>query len=58
MKKIMPLIIDECQSAFICERGLLDSVVMVNEILEEIKRKRKNGVCFKVDFEKAYDSVR
>ncbi|XP_068486340.1 uncharacterized protein [Phaseolus vulgaris] len=58
MKKIMPLIIDECQSAFIRERGLLDSVVMANEVLEEIKRKRKSGVCFKVDFEKAYDSVR
>jgi len=54
----MPLIIDECQSAFICDRGLLDSVVMANEVLEEIKRKRKSGVCFKVDFEKAYDSVR
>jgi len=58
MKKIMPLVIDECQSAFICDRGLLDSVVMANEFLEDIKRNRKSRVCFKVDFEKAYDSVR
>jgi len=36
----------------------MDSVVMANEILEEIKRKTKSGVCFKVDFEKAYDLVR
>ena len=58
MKKIMPLIIDECQSAFLCDKGLLDSVVMANEVLEEIKRNRKSGVCFKVDFKKAYDLIR
>ena len=34
MKKIMSLIIDECQSTFLCDRGLLDSVVMANEVLE------------------------
>ena len=55
MKNIMSFIIDECQSAFISGRGLLDNVVMANEILEDIKRNGKSGVCFKVDFEKAYD---
>jgi len=58
MKKVMSMIIDDCQSAFLSERGLTDSVVMVNEIFEEIKLNRRSGVCFKVDFEKAYDSVR
>jgi len=36
----------------------MDSVVMENEVLEGIRRNRRSGVCFKVDFEKAYDSVR
>jgi len=58
MKNIMPFIIDECQLAFISGRGLLDNVVMANEVLEDIKRNGKSGVCFKVDFEKTYDSVR
>jgi len=58
MKKIMPLIIDDCQSAFLSDRGLMDNVVMANEVLEETRRKTKSGVCFKVDFEKTYDSVR
>jgi len=58
MKKIMPLIIDDCQSAFLSDRGLMDTVVMVNEVLEEIRSKTKSEVCFKVDFEKAYDCVR
>jgi len=31
---------------------------MANEVLEDIKRKKKSRVCLKVDFEKAYDSVR
>jgi len=31
---------------------------MANEVLKDIKRKKKSGVCLKVDFEKAYDSVR
>jgi len=34
------------------------SVVMANEVLDEIRRNRRSGVCFKVDFEKAYDLVR
>jgi len=58
MKKVMLMIIDDCRSAFISGRGLTDSVVMANEILEEIKLNRRSGLCFKVDFEKAYDSVR
>jgi len=58
VKKIIPLIIDDYQSAFLSDRGLMNSVVMANEVLEEIRSKTKSGVCFKVDFEKAYDSVR
>ena len=30
---------------------------MASEVLEEAKKKRKNCVFFKVDYEKAYDSV-
>ncbi|XP_068472217.1 secreted RxLR effector protein 78-like [Phaseolus vulgaris] len=38
--------------------GILDSVLVANEVLKEAKRKRKSCVFFKVDYEKAYDSVR
>jgi len=58
MKEVMSDVIDDCQSAFLSNRGLLDSVVMANEVLEECTRNQRSGVCFKVDFEKAYDSVR
>jgi len=56
MKKVMPMVIDDCQSAFLSDKGLMDNVVMVNEVLEEIRRNQKSGVCFNVDFEKVYDS--
>ena len=58
IKKVLPSVIDECQSAFLKDRGMLDSVLMANEIFEDIMRNKKRGLCLKVDFEKAYDSGR
>ena len=58
IKKVLPSIIDECQSAFLKGRGMLDSVLMANEIVEDIMRNKKRGLCLEVDFEKAYDSGR
>ena len=58
IKKVLPDLIDGSQSAFIEGRGLADSVLLANEVIEDIRRRRKRGLCLKVDFEKAYDSVR
>ena len=33
-------------------------MLLANEVIEDIRRRRKRGLCLKVDFEKAYDSVR
>ena len=57
LKKVMPLIIDERQSAFIGGRHLLHSVIIANEVVEEAQRSQKPCLVFKVDYEKAYDSV-
>jgi len=57
-KAVIPMVIDENQSAFLKDRGMLESVLMANEVIEEVRRSRKSGVFFKVDFEKAYNSVR
>ena len=57
LKNVISKVIDLRQSAFLEGRGLLDSVLVANEVLEEYKRKRKSCVFFKVDYEKAYDSV-
>ena len=57
LKKVLPAVIDKCQSAFLKGRGILDSVLTANEVIEDLRRCRMSGLCFKVDFEKAYDSV-
>ena len=57
LKKVMPFIIDERQSAFIEGRHLLHSVVIANEVVEDARRGQKSCIVFKVDYEKAYDSV-
>jgi len=54
---VLPGVIDECQSTFLKERGILDSVLTANEVIEDLRRRRMSELCFKVDFEKAYDSV-
>ncbi|GJT91615.1 hypothetical protein Tco_1080460 [Tanacetum coccineum] len=50
---------DFCEaSAFITERQILDGPFIINEILNWCKRKCKKAMLFKVNFAKAYDSVR
>ncbi|GKV32816.1 hypothetical protein SLEP1_g41389 [Rubroshorea leprosula] len=55
LRKVLDKIIGEQQMAFIKGRQLLDGVIIANEVIEEVKRKKKNSFLFKVDFEKAYD---
>ena len=35
----------------------MDGVLIANETIDYVRRKKKNGLIFKVDFEKAYDNV-
>nr|GEV37686.1 RNA-directed DNA polymerase, eukaryota, reverse transcriptase zinc-binding domain protein [Tanacetum cinerariifolium] len=51
-------IVDEIQSAFVTDRQILDGPFILNEIVHWCKNKKKQSMIFKVDFEKAYDSVR
>lgn len=51
-------IVHEVQSAFIANRQILDDPFIINEVLQWCKSKKKQFMLFKVDFEKAYDSVR
>nr|GFA37391.1 RNA-directed DNA polymerase, eukaryota [Tanacetum cinerariifolium] len=46
------------QTAFVVNRQILDGPFILNEVLTWCKRKRKQAMIFKVDFAKAYDSVR
>jgi len=41
IKKVLDKAIDDSQSAFISGRELLDSILVANEVVEEIKKKKK-----------------
>jgi len=43
---------------FLKDRGMLDSVLVANKVLEDLWRNRRSDMYLKVDYEKAYDSVR
>ncbi|XP_057434667.1 uncharacterized protein LOC130727526 [Lotus japonicus] len=49
--------IDINQSAFIGGRQMMDSVLVANEVIDEEKTRKRTCLIFKVDFEKANDSV-
>lgn len=45
------------QSAYIEGRNILDGPLIINEILSWTKKVKKKVLLFKVDFDKAFDSV-
>ncbi|GKA84001.1 RNA-directed DNA polymerase, eukaryota, reverse transcriptase zinc-binding domain protein, partial [Tanacetum coccineum] len=51
-------LVSDVQSAFVAKRQILDGPFILNELFQWCKMKKKHTMIFKVDFEKAYDSVR
>ncbi|XP_058726321.1 secreted RxLR effector protein 78-like [Vicia villosa] len=45
------------QTSFVPGRSMMDGVLLVNEILDWAKKKKKGCLLLKVDFENAYDSI-
>ena len=46
LKEVLPTLIDEAQSAFLGERNILDSVMVANKIVDEVKVKKKKVLYF------------
>ncbi|GLU19134.1 hypothetical protein SLE2022_353990 [Rubroshorea leprosula] len=57
LSKVMDGLIGDQQSAFIGGRQLVDGVVIANETIDEIRRKKMRCFLFMADFEKAYDNI-
>ena len=53
IKKFVDKVIDVSQSAFLSNRGLLDNILVVNEVVDELERRKRSGVIVNLDFEKA-----
>ncbi|XP_071719220.1 uncharacterized protein [Rutidosis leptorrhynchoides] len=56
LSKVIHKVIGYEQTTFLKGRNILDSVLIANEIIDDLKRKKK-GLVFKVDFEKAFDCI-
>ncbi|GJW88814.1 RNA-directed DNA polymerase, eukaryota [Tanacetum coccineum] len=55
---VMGDIVSDVQSAFVADRQILDGPFILNDLIQWCKSKKKQAMIFKVDFEKAFDSVR
>ncbi|GJS82400.1 RNA-directed DNA polymerase, eukaryota [Tanacetum coccineum] len=58
LSSVLNNLISEVQSAFLPNRQILDGSFIINELLSWCKLKKKQAMLFKVDFAKAYDSIR
>jgi len=57
LKMVIRSVISETQTTFVKDRQILDGVLIANEVVDETRKLKKELMLFKVDFEKAYDSV-
>ncbi|XP_045797575.1 uncharacterized protein LOC123891718 [Trifolium pratense] len=57
LRQVIGSVISESQTAFVKNRQILDGILIANEVVDEARKSKKDLLLFKVDFEKAYDSV-
>ena len=57
LRKVMGIVISDARSAFVKDRQILDGILIANEVVDGAVKMNKDLLMFKVDFEKAYDSV-
>ncbi|KAL5543048.1 hypothetical protein UlMin_010758 [Ulmus minor] len=57
LREVLGETISKEQGAFVKGRQILHVALVANEVVEEYRVSGKEGVVFKVDFEKAYDHV-
>jgi len=56
-QKVVGKVVSETQTAFVQGRQIMDGLLIANEAIDEAKKLKKELLLFKVDFEKAYDSI-
>ena len=57
LRHVIFVLIDERQTTFIKDRHILHGILILNEVIEEACRSKRPVMVFKVDFQKAYDSI-
>ncbi|KAF5807675.1 putative RNA-directed DNA polymerase [Helianthus annuus] len=57
LKRVIGSVVSESQSAFLKGNFILDGPLLVNELYNCCKKRKKKVFFLKIDFEKAYDNV-
>jgi len=57
LMQVMGKVVSETQSDFVKDRQILNDILITNEVVDEARMMKKQMLMFKVDFEKAFDSV-
>ena len=57
IKRVMDKVISQSQSTFVEGRQILDVVLIANEIIDSMLRRKDCGLICKLDIEKAYDNI-
>jgi hypothetical protein len=57
LRLVIGSVVSDSQSAFIKGHRILDGILVANEVVDEARKSKKELLLFKVDFEKAYDSI-
>jgi len=57
LRSIIGSVISDTQSTFIKGRQILHGILVANEVVDDARKRKKDLLLFKVDFEKAYDSI-
>lgn len=58
LNNVAQTVVSPNQTAFIPGRNIMEGVVILHETIHELHTKKRNGIVFKIDFEKAYDKVK
>ncbi|XP_073265516.1 uncharacterized protein [Populus alba] len=57
MKQVLTEVISDHQTSFIKGRQIIDNVLIANEAIHFLKKRKGKGYLFKLDFHKTFDSV-
>jgi len=57
LRAVIGSVISDTQSAFVKGKHILDGILITNEAVDEAHRHKNEMLLFKVNFEKAYDSM-
>ena len=57
LKSVISSVISEEQLAYVSGRCILDGPLILNEVISWTRRSKDPSLLFKIDFEKAFDSV-